>query len=193
MIAINVSTNARAAIDNVALDQREVRRVIVRALNRTADGVRTDAFRKIRETYNVTNKALRGNDRRAGAIAIRRANDNHLIAVVTASGNPLPLSGFAPRETRKGVSISVRKGVRKVLAGSFIARMKSGHVGVFMRRAAKRLPIDEKYTVDFAHMFGAKDVQAAIEPLARGRFDAELDRQIGLIVNRKWQATFGKW
>jgi hypothetical protein len=151
----------------------------MRALNRTADGLKTDAGRKIRERYSVTLKAL------SPAFSIRRATTADLVARVSASGRPLPLIGFAARQNKRGVSVAVRKGSRKTLAHAFIARMPSGHVGVFMRRGKARLHIDEKFSVSVPGMFGAKEVQAALEGLVRARFDKEMDHNIQFMVSRR--------
>ena len=150
----------------------------MRAINRTADGVKTDAGREIRKRYNVTLKALNGTDRRAGAFYIKRATTNDLAARITASGNPLPLFGFAPRQTRAGVSVSVKRGTRKVLEHAFIARMKSGHSGVFMRRGTKRTPIDEKYTISVPGMLSGKDITATLRTFAFDRFDKAMSQNL---------------
>src|SRR5574343_246122 len=136
-VQINVSTNASQLLDQVALDARETRVAVMRALNRTADGVKTDATREIRKSYNVTLKALQP------AFSIWRATTVDLVATVSASGRPLQLIGFSARQTKTGVSVSVKRGARKVVKSALIARMQSGHIGVFRRQGRKRLPIDE--------------------------------------------------
>jgi len=185
VIAINVSSNADRILADVALTEREMKTALMRALNRTADGVKTDAGREIRKSYNVTAKALNGTDRRAGAFDITRATTATLIARVTASGRPLQLIGFAPRQTKAGVSVAVRKGSRKVLEHAFIARMKSGHAGVFVRRSQKRLPIDEKYTISVPGMLGAKQVQTALRPLAMERFDKAFEQNLRFVLVKR--------
>lgn len=71
-------------------------------------------------------------------------------AVITARGkHGIALSRFLTRQTKKGVSfmVSRRKG-RGVIPGAFIAKMKSGHSGVFIRKEKTRLPIAQKFGPD---------------------------------------------
>lgn len=178
MITISVSSNARELANQVNLDAAEIRKATYRSLNRAADGLKTDASRKIRERYTITNKAL------SPAFYIRRATWYELAAVVSASGRPLPLIGFAARQVKRGVSVAVKKGGRKILAGSFIARMPSGHVGVFMRKGAKRLPIAEKFSVSVPGMFGAKEVQAVLADLVTDRFSKAMEQNLNFAVSR---------
>jgi Prophage minor tail protein Z (GPZ) len=176
---INVSTNASQLLDQVALDSREMRTAVMRSLNRTADGVKTDASREIRKSYNVTNKAL------SPAFSIWRATTVDLVAKVSASGRPLQLIGFAARQVKAGVSVSVKRGSRKVVKSAFIARMQSGHLGVFRRAGRKRLPIDELYTVSVPGMFGAHVVQDALKKLAGERFDKAMGQNINFVIARR--------
>lgn len=62
---------------------------------------------------------------------------------VDVSGEPVPLVAYPHRQTKRGVSVEVNQGKRTVVAGSFVATMKSGHKGVFKRVGAARLPIRE--------------------------------------------------
>ncbi len=176
---IELKTNAKQIAAQVALDSAEFRTATMRSLNRAADGTKTDATRKIRETYNVQLKTLQP------AFYVRKATRDTLVAVVGASGRPLRLFGFSARQTKAGVSVSVRRGSRKTLRGAFIARMPSGHTGVFMRRGSKRLPIDEKYTVSVPGMLGAKQIEAALRAAAVSRFEKAMDQNVRYLVGRR--------
>ncbi len=103
-------------------------RVISRALNRTFTGVRTDITQEagkeitakastIRDTVKITNATI--------------AKPSGLVASV---GKPLPLISFSARQTKKGVSVQVRKNkARTVLPSTWIGTMKTGYKGVFRR------------------------------------------------------------
>ena len=52
--------------------------------------------------------------------------------VIVARSRWTPLSYYAPRQTKSGVSAAPWKN-RQIFSGSFIATMNSGHVGVFVR------------------------------------------------------------
>lgn len=70
-----------------------------------------------------------------------------------ASGAPVRLGDVPRRQTKRGVVVEVNRGVRRLVRGAFIARLKSGHVGVFRRRGKTRLPIDEGFTSTIADVF----------------------------------------
>lgn len=72
------------------------------------------------------------------------------------SGEPVPLIAYPHRQTKKGVSVSVNRGKRTLLAHAFIARMRSGHEGIFWRRGKGRLPIME--------LLGSRPVDALLHP-----------------------------
>lgn len=55
-------------------------------------------------------------------------------------------TAYAQRNSGLGVQYQIRRaGGRKYVRSAFIAKMKSGHVGVFKRMHSKRLPIQELF------------------------------------------------
>ncbi|MDR1310257.1 MAG: phage tail protein [Burkholderiaceae bacterium] len=105
-------------------------KIISRALNRTAIAARTMAAQEIRRTYSISSRVIRH------SISVNRANSGRLYATVRADGGPLPVYGFSPKQTKQGVMAKI-KGRRVLFPRAFIARMKSGHVGVFARGGYK--------------------------------------------------------
>ena len=69
------------------------------------------------------------------------------------------------RQTRRGVSVRIGP-KRKVIRNTFLARMPSGHIGVFSRRGNGRLPIDELFTIAISEAFSSKKVAAAMQAKA---------------------------
>lgn len=58
-------------------------------------------------------------------------------------GGVTRISDYSYRQTREGVAVSINKGKKSVLKSAFVATMRSGHKGVFVRRGPARLPILE--------------------------------------------------
>lgn len=175
MLVVSVESNVREQMARLTAARRELQdKAIVRALNRTADNVRAEAVRRIRETYTLKAGTVRGQ------MSISRAWSGKLEAAVSANGRPIPLYEFSARWTPRmaGASFAVKRGQRKSLPNTFIATMPSGHKGVFERRGTKRLPIDEKYSIGVPGMFGAKEVQAVLQSVAYSQFDKNLSQQI---------------
>jgi len=82
---------------------------------------------------------------------------------------PIPLADYPRSQTKRGVTVGVNKGKRTLIKSAFIATMKSGHVGVFVRerdaaiasgrdgkgRLRKgRLPIRELFSSTVFDVFG---------------------------------------
>lgn len=180
MLGISVRSNAKSIIAEIdGLTHGEQRRAIARALNRAAEGVRTDASREIRGTYRVKKATV---DK---AFSTQRATAESLVAIVTVRGRPLSLAGFGARQTRKGVTVNV-KGTRKLIPGAFIQRLKDArgdeYEVVFKREGRARYPIKALKTIDVPGVFSRDEIQRIVDAAARGRFEVELPRQIAYLL-----------
>lgn len=175
MLTVSVQSNVREQLDRLNGARRDLKeKAIVRALNRTVDNVRAEAVRRVRETYTLKAGTVRQQ------MSVEKAWGGRLSASVVANGRPIPLYEFAARWTPRmqGASFAVKRGARKTLADTFIATMKSGHKGVFERQGAKRLPIEEKYSIGVPGMFGAKDMQRVLAAVGMQRFSVNLSQQV---------------
>jgi hypothetical protein len=121
------------------------------------------------------------------AISIRSANYQKLFGSIHLSRKPIPLYDFGGLQKAAGVSVLVRRqGGRQVLPGTFIARMKSGHIGVFERHGrqgnrAERLPIDERFGPTLLGIFAgapgvAREVIDGLEDTYRKNLASQVDR-----------------
>lgn len=150
-------------------------RALVNALNRAADGVKTDASEEIRKTYRIKKRTV---DK---AFQTQRATGASLTAIVRVRGRPLSLAGFDPRtNTRaRGVSVNV-KGTRKVIRGSFLRTLRTradeDYQVVFIREGKGRYPIKALKTVDVPGVFIMRDINAAVVTGVHQRFDKEFQR-----------------
>lgn len=130
---------------------RGAEQAATRAINRTLNTTRTEITTRVREDYNVKVSALKG------GLKITKAKYDHPEGYLNVAGPPgIPLINFRARERisparipstrwtgtspgkipepRVGVSgVINRNRGRKTWTGAFVARMRSGHVGVFRR------------------------------------------------------------
>jgi hypothetical protein len=142
-----------------------VRRVIPRALNRTATSARSRVVKGIAAEINLRQKDIRR------GVTVDRAKPTRHVARITIKGRRVPLIKFGARQTRKGVTARVRKrGGRELHPGAFIATMPTGHVGVFERKRRSRLPIREKRGPSIVEVFeesvavtATRDIGAILE------------------------------
>ncbi|RWE59812.1 MAG: hypothetical protein E5V22_11085 [Mesorhizobium sp.] len=99
-----------------------------------------------------------------------------LTATVRGSGRPIALIKFAARQTKAGVTANAW-GHRKLYKGTFIATMKSGHRGVFVRETKKRVPIKE--------LWGAGVTQVMSQAVTMGHIQAEAEDKLMINVVRQ--------
>ena len=115
-VVISVKHTIDAAIrdlDDVA--RSKVPRATARALNKVAAQAKTQAAREIKDRYQIGTRTI------SKYITVsRRASQTMLVAEVRAEGRPLPILAFKARQTRKGVSVEVVRGHRKLIAHAFI-------------------------------------------------------------------------
>lgn len=127
--------------------------------------VRTDTKRGVRRRKRVKARYLQN---RALPIQFprRTAPISELTWVMRVSGAGVPLGRYPARQTKKGVRVEVNRGKRVLLKGAFMATMKSGHKGVWMREGKKRLPIDHAMSSRVSDV--AQDRGFAPDVLRRG-------------------------
>jgi hypothetical protein len=96
-------------------------RALVRTINKTLPGARTDMTQAIYDRYNVTKTKIRG------SFSIARANLLKPSGTVATKGQYLNLIEYGATQTQKGVSVRIlRAGERKLFPGGFIRTMKNG-------------------------------------------------------------------
>jgi hypothetical protein len=132
------------------------------------------------------------------AVRLRRASYRRLQAAIRIYNRLMPLVWFHARQTKKGVTFRAPpgadwaldyKGGRKgrfLVERAFIARMPRGHVGVFLRRGKKRLPIDELFGPSPMAVFeGVTGMIQALMAEAQGHLVTETDRQVDVLLKQE--------
>jgi len=143
------SASAQAAIRRL---KGRAPRAVSRALNRSIKSGRTRWVRDISQDIKIKQAVVRER------VLIREATPATLRAELNASLRRIPLidfgaSGPEPSGGRgRGVSYKIGSS-RKRLPHAFIARMRSGHRGVFARVRRARLPITELHGPSIGHVF----------------------------------------
>jgi len=201
MIEVRIDSNInRIKLQFGNLVQGVEDKAMVRALNRAGDQSVTAASREIRRVYNISAGFARKQ------IKVRdRARKGKLYFTIRIFSRRIPLSEFKPRQTRRGVSISVKKGSRKLIPRAFLARMKSGHLGVVVRAFSSAglgrgehaffrfgkgsgkpgrawgeadLPIAELTTLSVPRMFLERTVRSAVSKVAVDSFNKNFEQQL---------------
>lgn len=162
-----------------------VPKALASAINRAAEGARADAVTKTKEEYTITASRVRE------TISIRKASTSNLSAAVTSRGRPRALSYYkirpgkaTKRRPADGVYAQVKRSGGGTIAKSFVAKMSSGHVGVFNRTGASRFPIVQRHGPSVAQMLESKSVSQAVEAGAARRIDDRLNHEINRLLAR---------
>lgn len=106
-------------------------RALRNAANRTVDWLRNHVAEMLqRELGTRSNRVKR-------SLQVIRARVRTPIATLVIKRKNVPIWQLDARQTKRGVSYQ-RGGQRRFIEHAFIAAMRSGHKGVFLRRALKR-------------------------------------------------------
>lgn len=170
MTSLNLETAFRidvAGVDELERDfaeyPRRAQKVIVRAMNRGIDAANTVMVRVMARDTGLTQRDVRESMR------LEHANFERPRAELAAKLKRIPLYAFKPSPNQppsrgKGRGVSyLRRGVRVRVQEFFIARLSSGHLGVFARKGvserksrgawSKNLPIEEKRGPSLGRVF----------------------------------------
>jgi Prophage minor tail protein Z (GPZ) len=190
MIKMTMDVDIDGLLRKLKSTREEAHKAIPRALNKVATTARAEAAREIKaQGYGLKVSLVKK------ALTIIRAHEGELFVYIRATGRPIPLMAFAARQVPSGVSVQVKYG-RKVIPGAFIATMKSGHKGVFMRadgsrhmsrrarRGGPQLPIRELFGPSIPSQFGSEAIRAAIERTARERFPIVLKQELRYALSK---------
>lgn len=157
-------------------------KAVVAALNRASQGARTDAIKKARERYHIKAKDVRN------TMQITKATYNDMTTTIRASGSPIALSRFKISPTKpvkrrkKPVVARVVRGAGGPIVKVFVARVKSGHVGVFKRAGKSRLPIKQLYGPSVPQMLGHESVTKYLEEKALERLEERFEHEISRLL-----------
>src|SRR5690606_15061478 len=108
------------AIDFV---QKNIPKAFGRALNRVGQGIKTEASRKVRQTYNIRDKDVKT----YGNIKVKQSNVAKMQLLLTSKGRNIPLIRFRtrpssrPNRQPKVLKAAVKKGSLKPVPGAFVA------------------------------------------------------------------------
>ena len=193
-LSMSVSANADevfAKIDGFV--SMVASKAIPRAINKLAAQAQTAGLRKVNDIYKIGPRAFEA------YVQVRLAKDGGLSAEISVKGKGLPMALFQPKRIKgKGGGVSVLiKGRRFMIPHAFIAKMKSGKVGVFARGAyggkgkitpsgesfgrfvfgRKRFSINELFTFSPPAAFKNPDVTDAMV--------ARVEEQMGKVINQE--------
>lgn len=170
-------------------------KAVMRAMNRTVTGMRTDAGREVSARYTVKQADVKDK------LDLDKASITDLSIAMRSKGRPMRLVKFSHEPNKnpgvKGsptVFAQVKKSGSGGFTGGFMATMRStnGITGIFMRtgkltrrgkNAGKgREGIKQLYGPGSVQMLDNKETREVIQKKAVERFNKELDHQIDYLL-----------
>ncbi len=175
------SKKAQAIVEKMTqYGNKSVNFAFMRAVNRTAAGVKTDISRNIRDKYFIKASDIKQ------SISLKRAFvGKNSVAEIKSKGKAIPLYFFqvTPKQRTKprpkiGVAARVKKGgSKKKIPGSFIAHSR-GRTGVYIRKGKERIPIKQLYGPSIPQMIGNPQIIEKIEKGAINRLEKNLEHEL---------------
>ncbi len=171
---------------------KAVDKATVSALNRAATSARAEGVRVIREHYDVKAKDVKED------IRLIKANKNNKVAFLRAVYRGMSLMKFRPKMTKRprkyktgkvgGTKVTVKKGARELRKHAFIQKMRSGHVGVFIKTGEKngqgKEKIKELFGPSAAHMLRDRRVSDAIEKKFIQQYEKEFNSKLDYFIEK---------
>lgn len=153
------------------------------AINQGLSHTKTQAFKQVKKVYAVKQSALN----EATKTRAQKASTGNLAGYISFSGVKIPLYKFQVTPKTPGTGKKVRAGVMKgggaVFESAFIAKMESGHTGIFERITSRRLPIEEKMGLSAAQMVQNEVIMDQLTQEAQEKVDERLNHEIERILN----------
>ena len=160
------------------------------AMNRAIKKGRTELSKETRKIYTIKQKDL------YSTLTLQNASGGSLGAEIRSRySGMLKLYDFkvAPRGVqrrgRRPVTATVRVGGGGTMAGGFVARMPTGHLGVFIRSSGSRMPskpwkesINELHTISAPIMVSQPEVEGPTQEAIQAEFSKRLDHEIKRVL-----------
>ncbi len=165
---------------------KAVPKAAARAINRAATAAKTEAWKQIKKDYTIKQTYVR-----KAWDKITKATASNLSAKLISRGPVMALSYFKikpksppKRRPKNPVYAQVRNDGGGTIRGAFVARMKSGHTGVFHRtRGNQSLPIKQNFGPSVPQMLGSETVSAFIEKRASEVLNKRFEHEVNAILN----------
>lgn len=174
MATITVTGKALKAFDRGGIYRKGLKRAIRKGVSDSQKKMLVEGRRIIRESKALK---LRFINRR---VKVRRNTSRDIGSMrwgVTVTGSRTGLIAYPSRQTKKGVSVEVNRGQRKIIQGAFIATLKSGKKAVFRReKGSKRLPINELWGTRPFEVLNKERSKKLLQARGRSAFEETFER-----------------
>jgi hypothetical protein len=170
----------------------KVKQVVRRASVDALRAVKAEIPRAVSARYALTKSAVRSH------MQVRQVSeDGGMRSGIIVSGRKIPSIDFdvqpktpppqqgVPVAKRTPIRITTIRGQTKIgKPNRFIAQMRSGHIGVFMKKTPKSLPIRESMSESIREMIRVKEIRKKIEDRASDVLTKSIQRNIKSVLEK---------
>ena len=184
-ISINLADHVLQRYGNMlgALGAGQAHKALARAVNRVTNTVHGRVIRAVAKQSSIPTAIVR---RTVKKRTVKPGSGDALEGLIWATGKPLSLKYFKPRQTKAGTVATVW-GKRTLYASAFmgprpgaVARKLKGHVWV--RTSAKRLPIEIKYGPSVPEELVANESARVFEATVQDMLPKRVAHEIGRLL-----------
>jgi hypothetical protein len=180
-----INLRLAATIDKAKID----------AVNEVARQLMDESAQILSREMSLDMKTIVGNDSLTGrpGLRLRKATPQFPVAVIVASGKRVPLIEFGGEWNRgdTGASFINRRGVRKVVPGSFIAKLPGRQPQIYKRKYKQQpknkphgFPVRTLYGPSVPGVFRSETVQTQLRRFVRERLPIEMRRAMKTSMKR---------
>lgn len=152
------------------------------AINRALTRARTVIFKEVQGTYAIKKKVLDEYTK----TDIQKASTADVCGIIRFAGTQIPLFKYDPTNPKypiQGMTVRAGQKTATVFENAFIAKMKSGHLGIFERTSKPSLPIKEIMGSSMQAMAGSKEIMEKATEEANKTLDNRIDHEIHRLLN----------
>ena len=173
-------------------NEKEINKAIGKGAKKAADDAKKETVKQLLSGYTISGSELKS------AIKTRKTSGGEAGAVMNIPSGAIPLyqfEGVTPREVMppaKGpVRVAVKQSGGANLSRSFVAKMPSGHIGVYEREGGKRRDKDSHGRLK--NSGPEKDhIHELFGPSIAGMFGREKETEINIAAREKAMETLEK-
>lgn len=184
MISLSISNEAlERAISGVKSAQSTFPQAVARAVNRTMDGLRTDAVKETHKKYFVSAKEIRQ------SISFRKASAGNLMGAMVSKGKRHSLADYqlspkTPKPGRRPVLKGAvkREGGLKSLGPAFLVKRAGGRYFPFYRTGRGKYDMHSLISPSMPQIIKNEETVKAMEQGAEHRFSLRMEHEINRIL-----------
>lgn len=157
-------------------------RAFTNAMNRALSRARTTTFKEVQSTYAIKKKVLDEFTK----TETKKATPNDVCGIIRFAGTQVPLYKYSltqPKYPVPGMKVKAGQKTATTFEHAFIAKMKSGHLGIFERDSKRSLPISEIMGSSMLAMAGNEETMGKVYEETSRVLDERIEHEVHRLLN----------